>query len=720
MNEIAAAYLGTGARVWIIDVGRSYEKACRNFGGSFIEFTEDAALSLNPFPLVEDIDEDMELLQPLLAQMVSPRESLDGFQYSTLGAAIKKVWKAKGRAMTVTDIHDLLATGRLDDDGAPSAGEGDRRLKDLAAMLHPYTRDGAYGKYFDSEASIDFGADLIVLELEELKSKKDLQTVVLLIVMYRITREMYFSRDRKKIVIIDEAWDLLSGGATAEFIEAGYRRARKYKGAFMSATQGVDDYYRNPAAKAALDNSDWMFLLRQKPESIEMMDKLGQLTMDDAMKRLLLSLRTEHGAYSEVFIHSPAGNGIGRLIVDPYSLLLFSSRAEDFNAINAKRAAGMDVSAAIDAVLRERGSRERQGRRPAGGRQRAGERRADRARSPVARARAPAGAGRAGRGGALSPEGTAGRRGAGQARRQRRGARRRTASRRGLRHGGEHAAPGAAGRVPLHRAGAWCRDGLRTPAARPDAGRAAPARPVAAPGDRMRTLFLHRSWRDRLASSGRCRLRTFAERSVDHLKRWAFVYVAARRDRALVSRPLWLRAERLAQPAAPALPHPQGRDAQPRRLRGLPLGRRRTVPGGRHLHQGARRHARRRGHARRAGLPPQRRSGGRAQAGEPARPGARTRSHRPDSGGPLLRAGRAPGQPRLPVPADRLDPRVPDHRAGRCALLNGRSQAARPAAGRCGSQRPSSPRCSRRCPPAPRTSASSARSTRSPSRTCWR
>jgi conjugal transfer ATP-binding protein TraC len=354
LNEIAMSYLGTGARVWIIDVGRSYEKACRNVGGSFIEFTESAGISLNPFSIVEDIDEDMELLQPLLAQMVSPRETLDGFRYSTLGAAIKKVWKAKGRAMTITDIHVLLATGRLDDD-ANSETEGDRRLKDLAAMLAPYARDGTYGKYFDREASIDFSSDFIVLELEELKAKKDLQTVVLLIVMYRITREMYFSRDRKKIVIIDEAWDLLSGGATAEFIEAGYRRARKYKGAFMSATQGVDDYYRNPAAKAALDNSDWMFLLRQKPESIEMMDKLGQLTMDDAMKRLLQSLRTEHGAYSEVFIHSPAGNGVGRLIVDPYSLLLFSSRAEDFSAINAKRAEGLSVSQAIDAVLVERG-----------------------------------------------------------------------------------------------------------------------------------------------------------------------------------------------------------------------------------------------------------------------------------------------------------------------------------------------------------------------------
>ncbi|MBI2293789.1 MAG: type IV secretion system protein TraC [Betaproteobacteria bacterium] len=352
LNEIASAYLGTGARVWIIDVGRSYEKTCRNFGGSFIEFTENAALSLNPFTLVQDIDEDMELLQPLLAQMVSPREPLEGFQYSTLGAAIKKVWKAKGNAMRVSDVHDLLATGRLDDESR----DEDRRLKDLAAMLHPYTREGAYGKYFESDATIDFSADFIVLELEELKAKKDLQTVVLLIVMYRITREMYFSRERKKIVIIDEAWDLLSGGATAEFIEAGYRRARKYKGAFMSATQGVDDYYRNPAAKAALDNSDWMFLLRQKPESIEMLDKLGQLTMDDAMKRLLQSLRTEHGAYSEIFIHSPVGNGIGRLIVDPYSLLLFSSRAEDFNAINDKRSAGLTVSEAIDAVVRERGA----------------------------------------------------------------------------------------------------------------------------------------------------------------------------------------------------------------------------------------------------------------------------------------------------------------------------------------------------------------------------
>jgi conjugal transfer ATP-binding protein TraC len=221
-------------------------------------------------------------------------------------------------------------------------------------MLQPFTRDGVYGKYFDGPATIDFSNDFVVLELEELKAKKDLQSVVLLIVMYRITREMYFSRERKKIVIIDEAWDLMHGGSTAEFIEAGYRRARKYKGSFMSATQGIDDYYKNPAATAALNNSDWVFLLRQKKESIEMLDKLGRLSMDEGMKRMLQSLRTEHGAYSEIFISSPMGSGIGRLIVDPYSLLLYSSKAEDVSAIDAKRAEGMSLPAAIDGVLEER------------------------------------------------------------------------------------------------------------------------------------------------------------------------------------------------------------------------------------------------------------------------------------------------------------------------------------------------------------------------------
>jgi conjugal transfer ATP-binding protein TraC len=175
--------------------------------------------------------------------------------------------------------------------------------------------------------------------------------------MHRITQEMYFTRDRKKLLVIDESWDLLGGDATATFIETAYRRVRKYDGSVMSASQALDDYLKNDASKAALANSDWLFFLRQKKESVEKLGELKRLAADEGMKRTLQSLRTEHGAYSEIFVSGPGGNGIGRLIVDPYSLLLYSSKAEDVSAIDAKRAQGLSLPEAIEAVLAERGPR---------------------------------------------------------------------------------------------------------------------------------------------------------------------------------------------------------------------------------------------------------------------------------------------------------------------------------------------------------------------------
>ena len=135
---------------------------------------------------------------------------------TALGSAIKRVWDAKGRAATITDIYELLQTGRLSNEG-----EYERDLSRLATALEPYTRHGVYASYFEGEANIQFDKDFVVLELEELKSKKDLQSVVMQLIMYRITQEMYRDRSRRKLVIIDESWDLMGTGASGGFIEAG-------------------------------------------------------------------------------------------------------------------------------------------------------------------------------------------------------------------------------------------------------------------------------------------------------------------------------------------------------------------------------------------------------------------------------------------------------------------------------------------------------------------
>jgi conjugal transfer ATP-binding protein TraC len=373
LNSIALSYLGTGGRVWIIDIGRSFEKLCHTVGGQYLEFTPDADIRLNPFSMVEDIDEDVELLVPLVEQMASPSHPLDDVCRRLLGQHVLSVWYEKGRQATIDDLSRSLIDNC--EKGGPNPRQADPewlsriqampyeerqqycdpRVRDIGTSLFQYTSDGPYGRYFQGEANVDFESDLIVLELEELAMKKDLQAVIMYLLMYRITQYMYLERSRQKICIMDEAWSLLGGGNSADFIENGYRRARKYNGAFLAATQGINDFFLSKSAEAAFNNADWMFLLRQKPESVLALEKSDKLVMNDYMREMLLSVKTAQGAYSEVFVHAgQMGQGIGRILFDPFTLLLVSSKAEDFEAVRLYREKGYSIVEAMEAVLADR------------------------------------------------------------------------------------------------------------------------------------------------------------------------------------------------------------------------------------------------------------------------------------------------------------------------------------------------------------------------------
>ncbi|MBF2735046.1 MAG: type IV secretion system protein TraC [Betaproteobacteria bacterium AqS2] len=344
LNEIAASALGLGAKVWIFDVGRSYLHASEQFGGQALHFGRGTRASLNPFTAVADIDEDMRLLKPLFAQMIAPQGGLGDLQRARLELALKGAWAAKGRDAAVRDVHAELVR----------AGESDPRVADMAAMLAPYA-SGVHARWFNRPASLDLAADMIVFELEDLSSDPELQRVVMLQLLYFVTQEMYADRERRKLVVIDEAYELMRGENVAEFIEQGYRRARKYNGAFLAATQSVSDFYLNPAGRSAIANSDWLMLLRQKEEELRQLLDHGQLALSAAERELVGSLATKPGSYAEVFVRCEGvASGVGRLAVDRYAELLYSSRSADRTALARHRARGLSLEDSIRAVLKER------------------------------------------------------------------------------------------------------------------------------------------------------------------------------------------------------------------------------------------------------------------------------------------------------------------------------------------------------------------------------
>lgn len=356
MNEMAWSYRAIGAKVWMLDLGRSFEKLCRKARGAYIEFKPDATICLNPFTHIVDINEDIDMLVPGISKMCSMQHALLEVQYKAISAMVLKLWREVGNDLTITALRDAFKTGTIGDLGVA----GDQRIKDLAVMLNPYARGGQYERFFEGRNNIDFSNDFVVIENEELKRRPDLHAVVNILLLHRITGEMYLTRNRRKLLFFDELKQQLGDiGADdpvkAAVIEEAARRARKYGGALGTATQSADYYYGSAQMEAAFNCSDWVFLLRQKPESIEMLDRKGRLAMDEPKKRLLNSLRTEAGAYGELYISSPVGEGVARNILDPATHLLFSNKLEDNAPIDALRARGLSIDEAITELLRQRG-----------------------------------------------------------------------------------------------------------------------------------------------------------------------------------------------------------------------------------------------------------------------------------------------------------------------------------------------------------------------------
>lgn len=347
-NELMSMYMSEGARVWIIDIGRSYLKLCNTLHGEFISFQKEHLPCLNPFKMINDFEDEHDFIIAILEAMISPREKLTSQQESVLTQIFDRLWTQKGRETTIDDIRDSL--------NEYASINNDMRIRDMATQIYPFTTKGSYGEVFNGSNPITFNNRFTVLELEELNGMPQLRQVVLLQLIFQIQQAIFLTRKsgQKKLVMIDEAWDLLKEGHTAKFMEAAYRKFRKYEASAIIATQSVADLYNaadNQIGQAIAANSAFNFLLGQKEQTVEQVKEKKQLTLSDAGFEQLKTVRTVKGVYSEIFLQSNAGTGIGRLIVSDFEKLMFSTDPTDIARINQYVQMGATYSDAINQIL---------------------------------------------------------------------------------------------------------------------------------------------------------------------------------------------------------------------------------------------------------------------------------------------------------------------------------------------------------------------------------
>lgn len=343
MNEMIANFRAINGRVWVIDVGYSYKPLCDVLGGQYIEFGRDSTLCINPFEMVQDFDDESDVLSSMLAIMAAPTKGLDDYQLQGLKRVLAQQFGQHRQSLTI----DLLITALMT--------EEDKRLRDVGEQLFSFSGKGEYGRYFNGKNTANLRNPFVVLELEALKQQPHLQRVVLLVLLYQIQQEMFLGdRAIKKMMVIDEAWDLMGSAETRNFIIALYRRVRKANGCVTTITQGVVDYWANPGTVAMIENSANKYLLRQTGEAISAVQKDNRLELGEWGYQTLRSVHTVKGEFSEILSITNRGTGVGRLVVSDFNKLLYSTDAPDVSAIKRYRAQGLPVAEAVNAVLRDR------------------------------------------------------------------------------------------------------------------------------------------------------------------------------------------------------------------------------------------------------------------------------------------------------------------------------------------------------------------------------
>lgn len=337
-QELVTSVLATGGRVWVFDVGESYRHCAELTDGQWLDF-DASGLCINPLDVAGDAMERIDELAQIVTVMANGDAPLELTQSEWLKRALLVVIETarrEGRTPTMTDLTLHLMRPE------------NAALADVAVRLMPYAAGGRYAKWFDGPTNVNFDSPLVVLEMQALMQKPVLQSVALLILILRIFEAIrVLPRDEKKLVVIDEAWRLLSGN-TGRFVEWACRTLRKYGAGIVCISQSVEDFAVSSAARAMRMNADTVFLLRQKAAGV------AAYTDDPALRRLLAGLTTESERFSEVYVKSGDTPGVvARLALDPFCLTAYSTRADVFEAVKNAKREGLTSVEAIERVAKE-------------------------------------------------------------------------------------------------------------------------------------------------------------------------------------------------------------------------------------------------------------------------------------------------------------------------------------------------------------------------------
>jgi type IV secretory pathway VirB4 component len=123
---------------------------------------------------------------------------------------------------------------------------------------------------------------MVVFNIRDLED--ELRPVAMYIVLNHIWNRTK-SDKKRRMLIIDEAWQLMKYEDSANFMFSLAKRARKYNLGITTISQDVEDFISSRMGRAIIANSSMQLLLKQSPTAVDELSAVFKLT-DEEKKRL--------------------------------------------------------------------------------------------------------------------------------------------------------------------------------------------------------------------------------------------------------------------------------------------------------------------------------------------------------------------------------------------------------------------------------------------------
>lgn len=312
MNALIEQYMLYNMDMVIVDTGHSYSGLCSYYQGKYITYSDKAPITMNPFQITEE-EYNIEKKDFLCTLIGVAWKGAEG-TFSTverdvvanvISAYYSRFFAEKGELKFDTFYKFAL-------EKIPQIRQEERIVFDVDEfryVLKKFYKGGEFETILNKEADKSlFSERFIVFEIDSIKEHKILFPIVTLIIMDVFIQKMRYRSDRRKALVVEEAWKAIASPLMAGYLLYLYKTVRKFWGEAIVVTQELGDIIGNAVVKdSIINNSDTICLLDQTKFKDNYNEIAALLAINETERRKIFTINQldnfeGRGRFKEVYI----------------------------------------------------------------------------------------------------------------------------------------------------------------------------------------------------------------------------------------------------------------------------------------------------------------------------------------------------------------------------------------------------------------------------------